>query len=335
VPVAKGRSAAEKSVNVVQFREDVDVPQGGPQGAAGPAMRTALALVALSAVAAIAVVTGCSAEPTDSADDSANAFTGSDGTDAGAAPAPTGPTPIAGSSLKLPIPGSKGNKISAADQATIVTAWLNAKKDYYDPGAKYVGANGAAIAGPALSEVAGVPCGASYSTLVCRFYAHMPSYAAVIPNYRGCFSYMANGGLQVPTSLWNPKATTDSTTMRPSTYAEAFEHCLYQDYDKVLNKTPLWSTTEVAANRAKGKAGEIGVVRFMSPELRAVFKYIMYTWYEPATFDNADQAAILKAVYDKYTPPSVPPAVGLGTTHGSAPIYIDAMNAYIAANKQL
>jgi hypothetical protein len=32
----------------------------------------------------------------------------------------------------LPVPGSTNNRISAADQATIVAATLAAKRDYYD-----------------------------------------------------------------------------------------------------------------------------------------------------------------------------------------------------------
>lgn len=298
-------------------------------------MRNLACLAALAALSAVATgsVTACSSPTEETIDsDGASALSGG-----APSPAPTGPTPIAGSTLKLPVPGSKGNKISAADQATIVAAWLGAKRDYYDTQKGYVGINGAApVKGPrGLAEVATVPCGPTYSTLVCRFYAHMPSYDSVIPNYRGCFSYMANGGLQVPTSLWDPKAATEATTMRPGTYAESFDHCLYQDYDKVLNHTPLWSTTEVAANKKKGAAGEIGVVKYMAPDLRATFKFIMYTWYEPATYDVADQAAILAKIYASYTPPVAPPAVGGGAANPATyATVVDSMNAYIAANHE-
>src|SRR4051794_20490092 len=103
----------------------------------------AFTIIALLSLTAAATATGCSAAQDDDVTGGASAYTGSDG---GAAPAPTGPTRIAGSRLALPIPGSKNNRISAADQKTIVDAWLQAKKDYYDT-PKY--ASGAA---PALTE---------------------------------------------------------------------------------------------------------------------------------------------------------------------------------------
>jgi hypothetical protein len=137
--------------------------------------------------------------------------------------------------------------------------------------------------------------------------------------------------MQVPTSLWDPTATAPSTTTRGATYPEIFDHCLYQDYDYVMGRRPAWSFTEVATNKSAGT--EKGVIKYMSPELRAVFKFVMYTWYEPATYNAADQTAIVDKIYASYTPPATAPAFTAGTKYARADQIVAAMNAYIAANK--
>ena len=48
-------------------------------------------------------------------------------------------SPSGAGSLVVPTPGTKGNPISAADQAIIVREWLKAKAAYYDSQSGYVG----------------------------------------------------------------------------------------------------------------------------------------------------------------------------------------------------
>jgi hypothetical protein len=72
-----------------------------------------LALLALTA----SLHVGCSNAADDGTNEDNAAVTG--GATAGYThKAPSGPTPIAGSTLKLPIPGSKNNKISEADKVS-------------------------------------------------------------------------------------------------------------------------------------------------------------------------------------------------------------------------
>jgi len=155
---------------------------------------------------------------------------------------------------------------------------------------------------PLYSEVARVPCPAYYSDLVCHFYAHMPSYETVIPNIRGCFSRLANGYLQVPNG---------DGTSHNAVYPEMWDYCMYQDYDAVLGKTPSYDQATIDANKAAGN--EVGVLRYMANSLRPVFKFVMYTWYEPNTFLQSDQQAILNQVYAALGQQVPAPRSGLST----------------------
>jgi len=261
----------------------------------------------------------------------------------GAAPPPTSralaappknPTPISDDvtgTLKLPIPGSKDNAIPDAAQKLIVDAVMEVKKTYYDD-KKY--ATVRADGPPPFSELDRVPCGQSYGYLACEFYRHMPSYNAVTPNIRGCFSFLANGKLQVPISLWS-NAPVDGLT-RPATYAESFDHCLYTDYDAAVpGKGPPqdrglpWDTDTVAKNKKAGN--EIGTLKYLTPAVRAAFKYVMYNWYEPNTFRAEDQSAVVAKIYGAYG--ATPRPLQVRFTHPDAPMYIQAMNDYIAAHK--
>jgi hypothetical protein len=57
---------------------------------------------------------------------------------------------------------------------------------------------------------------------------------------------------------------------------------MYQDYDAVIGKAPAYDQATIDKNKAAGK--EVGVLRHMDKSLRPVFRFIMYTWYEPNTF---------------------------------------------------
>jgi hypothetical protein len=240
-----------------------------------------------------------------------------------------------GTSLVVPPPGSTNNPISAADQALIVSAWKNAKKKFYDDQSGYFGFNNqstgqlswsrpAANQAPQYSEVATVPCPAYYGELVCHFYQHMPSYQHVIPNVRGCFSQLANGRLKIPARGNNPA--------HDGVYPEMWDYCMYQDYDAVAGRNPgAYDLDLINTNKAAGN--EIGVLRFLDDDIRPVFQFIMYTWYEPNTYVLADQQAILSQVYSAFGLP-VPAARRGLSTHPQAATIIPAMKAYFeeAAN---
>jgi hypothetical protein len=281
-------------------------------------------LLVLAAAATVAAGVACTPNSTPSSQDESSTRS----TASALGTAPTGPTPISDDptgTLQLPIPGSTFNSISDNARRFIVEAVLEAKKTYYDD-KKY--ASSSPGSPPDFSEVASVPCGGSYGYLVCNFYAHMPSYASVTPNVRGCFSYMANGGLQVPQNLWGG-GTYGSGTTRAGTYAEAFDHCLYNDYDAAQGRQPAWDTGTVAANKAAGT--EVGVLKYLSPRVRAAFKFVMYTWYQPDTYKNADQVEIVDEIYKAYG--GRPLQNYARTRHQDADsIYIPAMNDYIAAH---
>jgi len=240
--------------------------------------------------------------------------------------------------LTLPEPGSTENRISPADQATIVAAFKEAKNLYYDTQNGYGGYKDASntvktgkpspAEAPAVGEIASVPCVANQSELVCHFYKHMPSYKNVIPNVRGCFSYLGNPqtGLKIPDS----SAPGGS---RPAVYPEVWDYCMHQPYDAVLHAPgvaggPPYSAATIASNKAAGT--ELGTLRFLPKSIRTVFQFIMYTWYEPRTFAQADQDAILTAVYG-----SLPPRRPGLATHPSAPVFIPLMKAYFKGNYAL
>jgi hypothetical protein len=234
--------------------------------------------------------------------------------------------------LVLPAPGSTNNPISAADKALIVQQWLKAKQAYYGDQSGFYGfqnpntgsvqmSTPSTSEAPQYSEVAGVPCPNYYSDLACYFYAHMPSYASVIPNVRGCFSRLANGTLKVPDA---------SGAVHDAVYPEIWDYCMYQDYDVVLGKQPAYSQSTIDANKASGN--EVGVLRYMDKDLRPVFQFIMYTWYEPNTFAQSDQDDILSQVYGKLGL-SVPQSrASAYAAHPSSSTIKASINAYLAAN---
>ena len=292
----------------------------------------AFAAAALTAFTAA----GCSSSPSD---DGVEEATGAATSVAQCAKVITPTSP----GLKLPEPGSTCNRIHPTDIATIVTAWKKLIHDFYLTNNAYAGYSptGGPVASasivwskppagttPPLSEVAGVPCAPNQSDIVCRFYQHMPSYKYVIPNVRGCFTSFMNGALAIPAS------TDGKTAAHEATYPEIWDYCMYQEVDAVQNLRPVYNPAEISKNKAAGV--EKGVLKYLPKDLRPVFKFIMYTWYEPDTYVTEDQNEILKQVYGSYTP-----AQGIPATHAAqkrrqnADVIIPLMKAYVAANPTL
>jgi hypothetical protein len=122
-----------------------------------------------------------------------------------------------------------------------------------------------------------------------------------------------------------------------------FDYCMYQNYDYVQGSRPAYDLTgTILPNKAAGT--EVGVLQYMRQKdasgsdatnrIRAVFKYIMYTWYEPNTFAAADQASILTKVYTAMGQPVPAPRGGL-STHTQASIIVPAMVSYFGGSYNL
>ncbi len=124
-----------------------------------------------------------------------------------------------------------------------------------------------------------------WSTLVQHFYCLHPSYDNVVPNVRGCFSVLANGR-QV-----NGRGI----------YPEIFDYCMYQDYDAVEGRRPTFDKNTIIANKSAGN--KVGVLKYMSDEEIEVFKYVIFTWYNPFAFKESDQQKVLDEFWGpgKYT----------------------------------
>jgi len=155
-------------------------------------------------------------------------------------------------------------------------------------------------------------CPSYYSDIVCHFYCWHPSYAQVVPNVRGCFSNIARGAVK--------KLDERTKTEREMFYPEIHDFCTYQPYDAVLNPEILQPDPKKSGNFIKGEKGAflsdkltydqpvidknkaegtvLGVMG--NPDLRKgekVFKYIMFTWYDPFLFRSKDQQRAINAFY--------------------------------------
>jgi hypothetical protein len=120
----------------------------------------------------------------------------------------------------------------------------------------------------------------NWSPLVQHFYCLHGSYQTIVPNMRGCFSYLA-GGVSVNERGW---------------YPEIFDFCTYQDYDAVINagKTKFDVTTLVK-NKIAGN--RVGVMKYLTADEEEVFKYVLWTWYNPLVYSIQDQQDVLDAFW--------------------------------------
>lgn len=183
-----------------------------------------------------------------------------------------------GGKLVAPPAGTDNNPL---DVDAIVKYMLDTKAKFYDgnkPGFDVSDPKYATL--PNINDFTG--CLGNnpqyWSTLVQHFYCLHPSYNSVIPNIRGCFSRLANG----------------SQVNGRGFYPEVFDYCMYQEYDAVQQKVPTFDKDVIAKNKAlPNGAGRVGVMKYMTAEEEEVFKYVLYTWYNPFAFKVEDQQAVL------------------------------------------
>jgi hypothetical protein len=234
------------------------------------------------------------------------------GANEGAATAGPGAT-TAG--LKIPPPGKAkaelkgvgangpditgGVVISPADQAAIVDRWKFVQKSFYGTQSGYSKVSSPA---PLASETencfAAVPN--YYSELVSHFYCWHPSYLQVVPNVRGCFSNIARGRFPNVMSTYTEKATKTTPAHeqpRRLFYPEIYDYCLFEEFDAVLkpSATPDYDARLIAANKSAGK--KPGVLKWVDDNEADVFKFIMFTEYDPFTYSIESQQAIINRFY--------------------------------------
>jgi hypothetical protein len=149
----------------------------------------------------------------------------------------------------------------------------------------------------------------SYSTLVSHFYCWHPSYQYVSPNVRGCFTQISRRSIPEFDLTKSPPAPVPGLSLQkhmpgqPDTpldyYSDLFDYCMYEPFDPlVLAKrtgiAPPYNLAMINANRAKGN--KVGVLKFMPDDKAEIFRYVMFTWYNPRAFKltgpNSQQEAL-------------------------------------------
>lgn len=196
----------------------------------------------------------------------------------------------------LPPPGSVGNRL---DVDAVVQAWAEVRTKFYDSTTGYTdfirdnrpgGAPTPAPAPKADPVQCFSACPAFWSDVACHYYCWMPAYARVTPNVRGCFSYATSPNVQLN--------RTDVTPPRKPFYPEAYDYCVYQEYDNVTNSTPT-PYTQASIDALKQGGKKVGVLGWVDNDQkqRDVFKKVMFTWYEPRTYTIEDQQEAINKFY--------------------------------------
>jgi hypothetical protein len=177
--------------------------------------------------------------------------------------------------LTVPSPATKDNPVN---KAAVLAAWKELKKTYYEDGSIYT--KGPM---PAESEIRSClgACPDNWSDLACHYYSHTPSYNAVVPNIRGCFTRVARGSV-----LKNGQRMT---------YPDVYDYCVFQDFDAVLGRTPPFDQTTIDANKASGN--KPGVMKWIDDNQAAVFKYIMFPDGYPFTWNKEQEQETINEFY--------------------------------------
>jgi hypothetical protein len=195
-----------------------------------------------------------------------------------------------------PPPGTDNNEL---DVDLVVTAWKKVKEQLYDTqvGYSYM----ANPSNPPKEQEAqncmdwngnSVPY---YSDILWHFYCWHPSYEAVSPNVRGCFSNLARGQGANYESVGRVDPVTGQS--RSLYYPEIYDYCLYQEYDAVLNKSnsPTFDENVIALNKSLGN--KVGVLKWVDDNEREAFQHVMYTWYNPDAFSMESQQRAINEFY--------------------------------------
>jgi len=214
--------------------------------------------------------------------------------------------------LRWPDPGTTNNPL---DVNAVVEAWKFVQHQFY------TGSTPPGWVQPSWNADEPKQCLQAcpdyYSDIVCHYYCWHPSYTEVVPNVRGCFSQIARGLVK--------KMDDISKTEREMFYPEIHDFCTYQPYDIVLNpkiKLPdpsnpgdfprgqvgeflnqplVYDQAVIDTNKAAGiTPGVMGNLNLRAGE--EVFKYIMFTWYDPFLFKSEDQQRAINAFYGAKNP---------------------------------
>ncbi len=275
---------------------------------------TALALVTALPAAALAVA--CSNAYEEAAGDSQDAVT----TFSTIKPEWKGPTP-----------GTTNNDL---DGRLVLKGWRTVAKVYSDKAFMTYDGQGKEITPPAgfafpdglaeATQCLGNPV-PWWSDLAIHFYCWNPSYLTVSHNVRGCFSYVPrspqgpvnqHAGLPDGGLVWSSAVDGGAAVGTPVEpdyaqrilfYPEVYDYCLYQDYDQsrttalqrfnVYVPNPEFDTAVIDRNKRSGT--KPGVMRWVdaNAEWRETFKHVMFTWYDPDTYDWEQQQEIINQFY--------------------------------------
>lgn len=121
-----------------------------------------------------------------------------------------------------------------------------------------------------------------WSPLSCTYFCQFPAYGNVVPNIRGCFVRVVQY-LEIPVAGESAK--------RVLTYDEAYDYCVFQDYDAVKKRIPGFDRNLIEQNRAAD--AKPGVMKWVDDHQRNIFKYLMNTNGNPEAFDTDDVKWVL------------------------------------------
>jgi hypothetical protein len=140
-----------------------------------------------------------------------------------------------------------------------------------------------------------------WSDLLIHFYCWHPSYEHVTNNVRGCFSYVTRQEQGPPPIAGQPIDPTNQQRML--FYPEVYDYCLFQPYDQVKQEitgapAPVFDTAEIDKNKQRRNgAGKVGVMKWTDDNMADAFKHVMFTWYQPMTYDMEQQQDVVNAFY--------------------------------------
>jgi hypothetical protein len=177
----------------------------------------------------------------------------------------------------------------ALDRTNVLNAMVEANETFYKSGEIYEVPYDTDSSGKKLPPNPKDPadCYAScpkdrWSPLICTYFCQFPAYSNVIPNIRGCFVRVVQY-LKISIAGTNEKRTLN--------YNEAYDYCVYQNYDAILGRIPAFDSTEIAKNKLSGE--KPGVMKWVDDHQKTTFQTLMFTNGDPNAFDKDDVAWIL------------------------------------------
>jgi len=181
------------------------------------------------------------------------------------------PTNTSGA-IKWPNYSQRNNSV---EKKLVLDAMRSTYKQYYKPGKGY--SQGSTPPSLEVNECLRA-CPPKWGDLTCHYYSLMPSYSAVVPNVRGCFTRIAKGAVLKGSG-------------KVLTYPEVYDYCVYQDFDAVKGVSPAFDPKLIAANKSKGK--KPGVMAWVSDNQDDAFKFVMFASGRPFAFNKAEEQEVI------------------------------------------